>query len=385
MYPRENKALKRKRIIFIAIVAAILILAALLWYFLSRRPTPLAYSGTIETREIQVGSKIGGRVTAVDVEEGQSISANAPLITFEANELQAQRDQAEAGVAQAAADYNRLQHGNRPEEIAQADATLHENNALLQEALNGPRPQDIRQARADYAAAKANAVDTAATYDRMKPLAEKDVISKQQFDSYTAQRDNTAQLAKAAQEHLALLKAGTRTEDIHAAQARYQQALAADKLMHQGYRRQDIDAGKALLAQAQARVQQLDASLKEASLFSPANALVETVSVRPGDLVPPNQIVLTLLESDQLWVKVYVPETDLSRLKIGQSANVTVDSFGDRRFNGHIQEIASAAEFLPRNVQTRDDREHQVFGVKVRVDNPDGVLKSGMSATVTLQ
>jgi multidrug resistance efflux pump len=375
--------MQRKRII-LAIVAIAILLAALLWYFLSHRTTPLAYSGTIETREINIGSKIGGRVTAVFVEEGQQVPANAPLVNFDAPELQAQRNQAEATVLQNRADYNRLQRGNRPQEIAEADATLHENAALLQEALNGPRPQDIRQARADYAAAQANAIDAAATYDRMKPLAANDVISKQQFDSYTAQRDNTAQLARSAQEHLALLKAGTRPEDIQAARDRYQQALAADQLSHAGYRKQDITSGKGRLTQALAHVAELDASLREAHLISPADATVETVSVRPGDLIPANQIVITLLEPSQLWVKVYVPETDLSRLKIGQAANVTVDSLNGRHFTGHIQEINSAAEFLPRNVQTRDDREHEVFGVKVHVDNPDNILKSGMSATVTL-
>lgn len=378
--------MKRKRIIIIAIVAVAILLAAILLYrWLSTRTIPLAYSGTIETREIEIGSKIGGRVTAVFVEEGQQIPANAPLVTFEANELQAQRDQAQATVVQTEADYNRLQRGNRPQEISEADATLRENAALLQEALNGPRSQDIRQAQADYAAAKANAIDAASTYARMKPLVANDVISRQQFDSYTAQRNNTAQLAESARQHLALLQAGTRSEDIQAARDRYQQALAADQLSHAGYRRQDITSGKGRLTQALAHVAELDASLREAHLISPADATVETVSVRPGDLIPPNQIVIALLEPSQLWVKVYVPETDLSRLKIGQSATVTVDALGGRHFTGYIQEIASEAEFLPRNVQTRDDREHEVFGVKVHVDNPGDVLKSGMSATVTLQ
>ena len=375
----------QRKPILIAIVAALILLAALLWYFLARRSTPLAYSGTIETREINIGSKIGGRVTNVFVEEGQQVPANAPLVTFDAPELQAQRDQAQATVVQAAADYNRLQHGNRPQEIAQADATLHENAALLQEALNGPRPQDIRQAQADFAAAKANAVDAASTYDRMQPLAAKDIISKQQFDSYTAQCNNTAQLAESARQRLAVLQAGTRTEDIQAAHQRYNQALAADQLSHAGFRQQDITSGKGRLTQALAHVAELDASLREAHLLSPADAAVETVSVRPGDLVPANQIVITLLEPSQLWVKVYVPETDLSRIRVGQSAQVTVDSLGGRHFTGHIQEINSTAEFLPRNVQTRDDREHEVFGVKVHIDNPNNVLKSGMSATVTLQ
>jgi HlyD family secretion protein len=375
--------MQRKRIIFA--IVAIALLAALLTYYFTHRSTPLAYSGTIETREINIGSKIGGRVTNVFVEEGQQIPANAPLVTFEADQYQAQRDQAQASVLQAEADVNRLQQGNRPQEIAQADATLHENKALLDEALNGPRPQDIAQAKADLAATQANAVDAASTYDRMKPLAEKDIISKQQFDSTTAQRDNTKQLAESARQRLAVLQAGTRTEDIQAARHRYEQSLAADQLAHAGYRTQDITKGKGSLAQSQARVAELDAILREAHLVSPADATVETVSVRPGDLIPANQIVVTLLEPSQLWVKVYVPETDLSRIHIGQFANVTVDSLNTKHLTGRIQEINSAAEFLPRNVQTRDDREHEVFGVKVHVDNPSNVLKSGMSATVTLQ
>ncbi len=155
--------------------------------------------------------------------------------------------------------------------------------------------------------------------------------------------------------------------------------------MQHGYRKEDIDAGRAKFDQAQARVNQLDVQLKEAELFAPADGLVQTVSVRIGDLVGPGKIVVTMLESSQLWVKVYVPETDLSAVRVGQPAQVEVDSFRGHPFTGHVQEIASQAEFLPRNVQTRDDRQHQVFGVKVRVDNPDGALKSGMSATVRLQ
>jgi HlyD family secretion protein len=116
-------------------------------------------------------------------------------------------------------------------------------------------------------------------------------------------------------------------------------------------------------------------------------AVVEVVSVRPGDLVPAGQD----RDDDarvvaELWVKIYVPETELGRVKVGQAAAIARRcSFPGRELSGSVQEIESEAEFLPRNVQTRDDREHEVFGVKVRVDNADGVLKSGMSATVRLR
>ena len=117
----------------------------------------------------------------------------------------------------------------------------------------------------------------------------------------------------------------------------------------------------------------------------PADGAIEVVSVRPGTLVPAARIVITMLETTQLWVKVYVPETDLARVRVGQKATVKVDGAARRTFDGHVGQIASQAEFLPRNVQTKSDREHQVFGVKVYVDNPQQVLKSGMSATVHLE
>jgi multidrug resistance efflux pump len=257
--------------------------------------------------------------------------------------------------------------------------------AMLDAAQNGPRSQELQQAQADYAAASADAINAQTNYQRMEALVRGDTVSRQQFDNAKATRDSTAQKAESLHQRLALLQEGTRKEDLQAAQERYHQAQAAADLMQRGYRKEDIDAGRAKMDEAKARVDQLDVQLKEADLYAPADGLVQTVSVRTGDLVGPGKIVITMLESSQLWVKVYVPETDLAAVRVGQSAHVEVDSLQGRSFTGHVQEIAAQAEFLPRNVQTRDDRQHQVFGTKVRVDNSDGALKSGMSATVRLQ
>jgi multidrug resistance efflux pump len=376
--------LKRKIILAIAALA-ILILVGWLIHSCANPKNSFVYSGTIETREIQIGSKIGGRVTEVLVEEGQAVKAGFILVRFEFDDLKAQRAQAQAQFEQAQADYHRLQRGYRPEEIAQAQATAQEQRAMLDAAQNGPRSQELQQAQADYAAANADAINAQANFERMETLVQGDTISRQQFDNAKATRDATAQKAESLHQRFALLQAGTRKEDLRAAQQRYRQAQAASDLMQRGYRKEDIDSGHAKMDEAQARVNQLDVQLKEAGLSAPADGIVQTVSVRTGDLVGPGRIVVTMLESTQLWVKVYVPETDLAAVRVGQSAHVEVDSLHGRLFTGHIQEIAAQAEFLPRNVQTRDDRQHQVFGVKVRVDNPDGVLKSGMSATVRLQ
>jgi HlyD family secretion protein len=343
------------------------------------------YSGTIETREIQIGSKVGGRVTEVAVEEGQVVKAGTVLVRFECDELKAQKAQAEAAQEQAQADVDKMVRGNRPEEIAQAESTASAQRAVFQEAKNGPRSQEIEQAHADYKAASADATNAQIFFGRMEKLIAADTISRQQFDDAREKRDAAAQRAESARQRLALLEAGTRPEDLNAAEAKFKQAEAAAVLARKGFRKEDIAAARGRLAAAQGRVAELDARLREAELTAPADSVVEVVSVRPGDLVQSGRIVITMLEASQLWVKVYVPETDLAHVHLGQKATVRVDSFGIKTFAGHVGQISSQAEFLPRNVQTKSDREHQVFGVKVYVDNSQQVLKSGMSAMVRMQ
>lgn len=370
----------------IAIAAGVLALLLALWLVhavIAGRGSN-EYSGTIETREIHIGSRIGGRVTGVFVEEGQTVKAGAVLVRFECDALKASRDQAAAAVVEAKANLERMERGNRPEEIAEASAQASAARAALEEARNGPRPQELDQARADYAAAQADAANAESFYRRMEKLIQSDTISRQQFDDARDKRDAAQQRAESARQRLALLQAGTRAEDLRAAEDRYHQAEAARVLAVKGSRREDIDAARGRLGEAEAQVAQLDADLREAELASPADAVVEVVSVRPGDLIPAGRIVMSMLEASELWVKIYVPETDLARVRLGQRATIRVDSLG-RSFSGNVEQIASQAEFLPRNVQTRDDREHEVFGVKVRVDNSQGLLKSGMSATVRLQ
>jgi HlyD family secretion protein len=372
----------RRRRLWIAAGGGLLIAGIWTLYAFAGRHNGYAYSGTVETREIQVGQKVGGRVTAVPVEEGQTVKAGALLVSFECDELKAQRVQAVAAVQQAQADLERMLRGNRPEEIEQAEASAKAQRKALDAAQNGPRKQEIDQARADYAAASA---DAEASFQRMQKLVAKDEISRQEFDDATDKRDAAAQRSESARQRLALLQAGTRAEDLRAAEARYRQARAAAVLARKGFRNEDIEAARGRLAEAQGRVAELDARLREAVLMAPADAVIEVVSVRPDDLVPPGQIVMTMLENSQLWVKVYIPETELAHVRLGQNAAVQVDTFSGRVFQGHVEQIASEAEFLPRNVQTRDDREHEVLGVKVYVNNPEGILKSGMAATVRLQ
>jgi membrane fusion protein YbhG len=115
---------------------------------------------------------------------------------------------------------------------------------------------------------------------------------------------------------------------------------------------------------------------------APAAAVVEVLDLRPGDLVQPNAIAARLLEADQLYVIVFVPETQIGQVRLGERAEVRVDAWPREFFDGKVEQIRQQAEFLPRNVQTREERVHQVIGVKIRVDNRDDKLSAGVSAEV---
>src|SRR5947199_2005470 len=160
----------QRRYLMIGAGAAVLTLSIVLlaaWTLRHRRGD---YSGTVETREIQIGSKVGGRVTEVGVEEGQLVKAGAVLVRFESDELNAQRGQAEASMEQAQADLDRVVRGNRPEEIQQAGATARAMQAAYESARNGPRRQEIDQAQAEFRAATADASNAEAFYTRMEKM-----------------------------------------------------------------------------------------------------------------------------------------------------------------------------------------------------------------------
>ena len=158
----------------------------------------------------------------------------------------------------------------------------------------------------------------------------------------------------AARQRLDLVEAGPRPLEVDAARSRVEEATAA-------------------LAMARAR-------LDEARLSSPVNGLVLHKNVEAGETVNPGVSLVTLMNPADLWLRAYVPETDIGRVKIGQAARIAVDAFPGRRFEGAISEIGSEAEYTPRNVQTKKERVNLVFRIKIAVKNPDGVLKPGMPA-----
>jgi multidrug resistance efflux pump len=148
------------------------------------------------------------------------------------------------------------------------------------------------------------------------------------------------------------------------------------ELLREGTRPERIE-------QSRAQLGDIDAQLKEMTIVSPGHSILETLSVKVGDVVPANREVATLILPDHLWIRVYVPATWLGDLRLGQPAELRVDGIKDKVFHGVIEQINREAEYTPRNVQTVEDRVRQVFGVKIRLENPADALRAGMSGEVT--
>jgi HlyD family secretion protein len=304
---------------FLVPVALLIVGAAVLWaYPRWKSPAGLVLSGTIEARDVQVGSLVGGRVTSVQVDEGAVVVAGQTLVTLEPDLLDLQ--------------------------IREQQAQLDQARARLALLLAGPRPEEKARARADWENAEKER-------QRLETLLEKGIIGREQYD-------NAAATAKIKLEILRENERGSRPED--------------------------IDAARAALAQQESHLAYLLRQRKETVVTAPADGVVQSFDLRPGDLVAPNQPMLNLLEPSQLWVRVYVPETRLGLVRVGEEATIRVDTFPKRAFPGKVVEIRERGEYTPRNIQTLDQRTDLVFGVKVAI-SPTQELKPGMAAFVDLK
>jgi HlyD family secretion protein len=254
----------------------------------------------------------------------------------------------------------------------------------LELARNGPRPQEIDAARADLEAANADYEVTKASLARVEQLVRNGVQSRQDYDNAKAAFDRASARRESARQKLDLLLAGTRREEVARAERQYRQVAAKLQLVERGARKEDIATARAQLERSRAALQQIEAQLGELEVKAPADAYVEVLQVRPGDLINPNSPVATLVEVNRLWVRVYVPEPELGHVQLSKEVSVTVDTFAKETFSGQIEQIAGRGEFTPRNVQTRDERTHQVFAVRVRLDNSARKLRAGMAADVSI-
>jgi len=372
--------MKTRIIGFVAIVTVlVLVLMAS-----QHRVRPLMVSGFIESDEIRLGSRVGGRVARVHVEEGQQVTKGDVLVELEPYDLVEREAQYQANYDQARAEHDKLSRGFRDEEKAQARARVDQLAARLLKLRNGPRPQEIEAARADLKLAQATRDLAQESFDRIKGLYEQQAASQDQYDRAAKELRAGDALVVARSEDLKLLEEGTRPEEIAEAEAQLEEARQAHELTLSGYRLEDVAAAYAAMQSADAALRAVREQLRELSIKSPLDGSVESIDLQPGDLVGANAPVISLLDPNSLWVRAYVPEDKLN-LKVGHGVKVTVDSFPGEEFSGVVTYVARDAEFTPSNVQTPEERSKQVFRIKVTIRSGKGRLRPGMAADVWLQ
>ncbi|PWB59606.1 MAG: hypothetical protein C3F18_00725 [Nitrosomonadales bacterium] len=324
-----------KKIILAGVLAAG-IGAAVLWKFAPWAARPVDgtvfASGTMDATEIAVSFRTPGILRKRPVDEGSRVKAGELLAALDEREAAARLQQAEAAQQAAEARLRDMEQGYRPQEIAEAKA-------------------QVEQARAS----QANLDEEAR---RSEALFQGGAASQQRRD-----KDRTA-AAVAAQQH-------------SAAQERL-------KLLQSGYRPEAISAARAQLGEAQAAVKAARVTWEDLQASSPVDGVVTRKHAEVGETLAAGRPVVTVTDISRPWVRVYIPENQIGKVRLGAPAKIRIDTYPGREFAGQVSYVSSQAEFTPKNVQTQEERVKLVFAVNVALDNRDGTLKPGMPADVTI-
>ncbi len=344
----------------------------------------ISATGSVSSlREAKIASKLAGRVAQVFVREGQRVVTGAALMRLDARDLDAQEAQARASVDGARARLAQMTAGARPEErrqaaqaAAQAEAGVQAARARLQALERGARPQEREQVANSVAQAKA-ALDLAqADVQRIRSLYQMGAVSKQQLDSAETQLRVAQATYDSARQQQALVTEGPRAEEVQVARAQLEQAQAAAdiarqtmRLVEMGPRSEEIAAARAQLDQAQALLTAARLRVQDATVTAPFPGTILQRMVEPGESVSPAAPSFVLAEVQDVFVELVVPERQRADLRPGQSVVVVVDALPQSRLSGKVEEIRPSASVASRT-----------FLVKVRVANPERILRPGMFA-----
>ncbi len=373
--------MKDKRRVLIAVGIVVLVsavAAAVIWLRSGDGAGAIRVSGNIEVTDAEVSFKIPGRVVERRVDEGDAVRAGEVVARLDDADLKQEvaLRQAEAQAAQAA--LAELEAGSRPEEIAQAAAGAQQVQARLDELLAGSRPEEVAAAQAVVERARAETVRAKADVDRYEGLYKKQIVSAHQYDAVRTAYETALARQQEVEEQHKLAVEGPRKEQIEQARAALRQAQEHYALVRKGPRIETIEQARARLKQARESLALAETRLGYATIASPLTGVVLSKSIEPGEYVSPGTPIVTVADLVNIWVRAYISETDLGRVKLAQPVRVTSDSYPGKKYDGRVSFIASQAEFTPKNVQTEKERVKLVYRVKIDIRNPNMELKPGM-------
>jgi HlyD family secretion protein len=366
----------------LVLLPAVLLVAVLAYLILGRSNDGqvIRVSGNIEVTDAEVSFKIPGRVEARLVDEGEMVRAGQTIARLDSAELAQEVAARRAEMQAVQAALAELEAGSRPEEIAQAEASAQQAKARLDEMLAGSRPEELSAAEAVLRRAKAEAERARLDAERYEGLYKKEIVSAQQYDAARTAYETALARQREAEEQYKLVKEGPRKEQIEQARAAWLQAQERFVLVKKGPRQETIEQARARLQQAKEGLAVAETRLGYATLTSPLAGVVLSKNVEPGEFVAAGTPIVTVGDLENVWLRAYINETDLGRVKVGQQVRVTTDTYPDKRYQGRVSFIAAQAEFTPKSVQTEKERVKLVYRVKVDIRNPNMELKPGMPA-----
>jgi len=314
------------------------------------------------------------------VDEGEMVRAGQTIARLDSAELAQEVAARRAEMQAVQAALAELEAGSRPEEIAQAEASAQQAKARLDEMLAGSRPEELSAAEAVLRRAKAEAERARLDAERYEGLYKKEIVSAQQYDAARTAYETALARQREAEEQYKLVKEGPRKEQIEQARAAWLQAQERFVLVKKGPRQETIEQARARLQQAKEGLAVAETRLGYATLTSPLAGVVLSKNVEPGEFVAAGTPIVTVGDLENVWLRAYINETDLGRVKVGQQVRVTTDTYPDKRYEGRVSFIAAQAEFTPKSVQTEKERVKLVYRIKVDIRNPNMELKPGMPA-----
>jgi len=351
----------------------------------------IVVSGNIELTEVNIAFKTAGKLIERNVDEGAVVKKGQVIARLDREQLLAQREREVAGLESARAQLAQAetsvewQRANLAADIEQRRADQASMEARLLELKNGARPQEKLDARAAVESAQSEVERSKRDWDRAQLLYKNEDISTQQFDQYRNRWESAEAALKQLQEREGLVLAGPRSEQIEAQAAQVQRARAALKMaeansLEMKRREQDLVTRRAEIGRSQASIALIDSQLADTVAASPVDGVVLVKSADVGEVLAAGTTVVTVGDIEHPWLRGYINETDLGRVKLGSNARIATDSYPGKTYEGRVSFIASEAEFTPKQIQTKQERVKLVYRIKIDIDNPKHELKSNMPA-----
>jgi HlyD family secretion protein len=351
----------------------------------------IVVSGNIELTEVDIAFKTAGRLVERTVDEGDPVKKGQLIARLDREQLLAQRAREQAGLELAQSQLAQAgtalewQKATVTSDLEQRNADVRSNEARLEELRTGSRPQEKQEARAAVEAAQAEFDRAAKDWDRAQTLYKNDDISTSQYDQFRSRWQNADATLKQAREREALVLAGPRTEQVQAAQSQVERARAsvgvgeANRLEIKR-REQELTGRRADIDRSRAAIALIDTQLADTEAVSPVDGVVLVKAADVGEVLAPGTTVVTVGDIEHPWLRGYINESDLGKVKLGSKVKVTTDSYPGKVYDGRVTFIASEAEFTPKQIQTKQERVKLVYRVKIEVENSRHELKSNMPA-----